>query len=96
MKALAFKNRGDAKDAYDLLYVLQNYGAGYEDVAAAFAPLLDDAKAQAALAILKADFCTPRSLGPMRAAEFIGSSDAEYRSDLAGAAAELVRLLSPR
>jgi hypothetical protein len=34
LKALAFDLRGENKDAYDLFYVLRNYGAGLEDVAA--------------------------------------------------------------
>jgi hypothetical protein len=94
LKALAFRGRGENKDAYDLLYVLQNYGTEYiAEVAAALRPLLDHAVAHEALQVLKEDFSTARSLGPMRAAEFLARSDDAYRADLAGAVVELIRLL---
>ena len=37
LKALAFRIRGENKDAYDLFYLLRNYGDGVKDVAARFA-----------------------------------------------------------
>lgn len=93
LKALAFRSRGENKDAYDLLYVLQNYGENYiVDVARALTTLLDDEVARSAIEILRADFSTPTSTGPMRAAEFLKrSNDAKYRADLAGAVRELLR-----
>ncbi len=62
LKALAFDSRGETKDAYDLFYVVRNYGAGVDEVAAKLRPLLDDTEAQRALAILKRDFSTPDSV----------------------------------
>jgi hypothetical protein len=50
LKALAFDSRGANKDAYDLYYVVRNYGAGPTDVASKLRPLLDDTDAQRALA----------------------------------------------
>lgn len=96
LKALAFKGRGENKDAYDLLYVLQNFGTQYVvDVARALQPLLDDAVTKEALEILQADFCTPISLGPMRAAAFFErTGDEAYRSDLSAAVLELLRVLA--
>jgi hypothetical protein len=38
LKALAFDSRGENKDAYDLFYVVRNYGAGPNDVAARLSP----------------------------------------------------------
>jgi len=95
LKALAFKGRGENKDAYDLLYVLRNYGTNYiEDVAAAMRPLLDDPVTKKALDVLKADFTDPAATGPKRAAEFsFRTADDAYRADLAGAVTELLRLL---
>jgi len=45
LKALAFDSHGENKDAYDLFYVIRNYGSGVSDVVAKLAPLLDDAEA---------------------------------------------------
>lgn len=85
LKALAFDGRGAGKDAYDLFYVLRNYGSGVTDVAARLRPLLGDADAQAALAILRRDFRDPESLGPKRVAAFMGSAaDEGVRADVVG------------
>ena len=56
LKALAFHIRGENKDAYDLFYLLRNYGRGVSDVAAQFRPFLPDASAVEALEYLQADF----------------------------------------
>lgn len=95
LKALAFRGRGEPKDAYDLLYVLENFGEKYiADVANVLRPLLDNEPANDAIRILKEDFSAPESLGPMRVAEFVGrKSDAGFRADKAGAVNELIRAL---
>lgn len=94
LKALAVRGRGEPKDAYDLLYLLRNYGQRLQDVAEALRPLLDHPEAQRAMEILKADFCDPENIGPMRAAAFLGRErDVDYRADQAGLARELLRLL---
>ncbi len=95
LKALAFRGRGEPKDAYDLFYVLENFGTTYvADVAGAVRPLLDSDVAREAIAILKADFSASNQPGPMRAAEFLSRSDDEaYRADRAGAVLELLRAL---
>lgn len=38
LKALAFDGRGENKDAYDLFYIVRNYGAGVEDGLARLPP----------------------------------------------------------
>jgi hypothetical protein len=75
LKASAFRNRGVNKDAYDLFYVLRNYGKGPEDVAAELKPHLRDSSVQRALEILREDFTAPAKLGPQRAARFLEVAD---------------------
>lgn len=70
LKALAFDLRGENKDAYDLFYVLRNYGAGLESVVERLMPLLDDRDALRAIEILRRDFTTDNGVGPRRVAEF--------------------------
>lgn len=85
MKALAFENRGENKDAYDLFYVLRNYGSGVGDVFAKFEPLLQYDEAKRAIEILQRDFTDPDDLGPMRAARFIaGHPDDTIQADVVG------------
>jgi hypothetical protein len=85
LKALAFDSRGENKDAYDLFYIVRNFGDGVEDVVAKLQPLLDDEEARRALDILRRDFADPESVGPMRVAEFIaGRSDEQIQADVVG------------
>jgi hypothetical protein len=95
MKALAFGSRGENKDAYDLFYVLRNFGAGVQDVSDDLRPLLDSSDVQNALAILRADFGAPQRLGPNRVALFLSrASDQELRNEVVTFVAELLRLLA--
>ena len=85
LKALAFRIRGENKDAYDLFYLLRNYGRGVSDVAAQLRPLLPDASAAKALDYLRADFFDLDSVGPRRVAEFLyGRPDPETQADAVG------------
>jgi hypothetical protein len=85
LKALAFHWRGENKDAYDLFYVVRNYGSGVSDVAAELRPLLDDPTAVEALTCLRKDFGDADSVGPRRTAEFIyGRPDADTQADAVG------------
>ena len=77
LKSLAFQNRGENKDAYDLHYVLRNYGAGAVEVAERLRPLLDHASAIQALQILRDNFSEQEFVGTRRVAEFLGNSDDE-------------------
>jgi hypothetical protein len=95
LKALAFDNRGENKDAYDLFYVIRNYGAGVDNVAAKLHPLLDDAEAQKAIDILRRDFADPEGVGPMRVADFVtGGPDDVIQSDVVGFVRNLLRILA--
>jgi hypothetical protein len=94
LKALALQNRGENKDAYDLVYLLRNYGRGVEDVAVALRPLLTEPVTTRATATLETDFEKPRSNGPRQAARFLGQeNDDAALGDNWGAVQELLRLL---
>jgi hypothetical protein len=80
LKALAFDDRGEEKDAYDLVYCLMFYREGPEAVAAAFADSIrrapDEPLFQRALAILRGRFASDdqvagaRKDGPLAYARF--------------------------
>ena len=94
LKALAFRNRGSFKDAYDLFYMARNYGNGSEDVAAFLARLIDTDPGRRAVGILREDFLDERALGPMRVALFAtGAENAEMQADVVGFVSELLRVL---
>ena len=96
LKSLAFRSRGEHKDAYDLCYLLQHYDAGYEAVAERLRPLLDSTHARRALVYLAEDFTAPDQLGPIRAATFLGrGGDLDLRADLAAAIRMLLVLCAP-
>jgi hypothetical protein len=91
LKALAFDGRGENKDAYDLYYVIRNYGASVDDVVARIGPLLGDPETKTALDILRRDFLDPSSVGPRRVAEFvIGAPDADLQADVVGFVSQLL------
>jgi hypothetical protein len=93
LKALAFRGRGENKDACDLVYVLQNYGSGIDDVFQRLQPLLTSLSAQQALKILEDDFSAITLAGPMRVAEFLGDpQDETLRADAAAAVRSLLGL----
>ena len=94
LKALAFDLRGENKDAYDLFYVLRNFGAGVADVAACLRLLLEDEAAAGAVGILRRDFLAHNGVGPRRVAEFLsGATDDAVQADVVGFVASLLRAL---
>ena len=91
LKALSFLGRGENKDAYDLYYLVRNFGAGVEDVAACLQPLLGDDEAQKAMQSLRDDFLDHDGVGPRRVAEFLhGGPDEETQADVVGFVAALL------
>lgn len=93
LKALAFDSRGENKDAYDLVYVLQNYGDGAADVFSHLEPLLPDDNVANAMEILERDFTSVDAVGPRRVAEFVGDlDDAAVRADAAAVVRTLLTL----
>jgi len=91
LKALAFDSRGENKDAYDLYYLVRNFGTGVHDVVAKLQPLLGDPDAQKALAVLRRDFLDPDMVGPSRVAAFLtGGRDDELQADVVGFVSQLL------
>ena len=91
LKALAFQGRGENKDAYDLYYVVRNFGAGVLEVAACLRPLLGDGEARRALQVLRDDFLDHDGIGPRRVAEFLqGRPDDDIQADVVGFVRALV------
>lgn len=97
LKALAFDSRGENKDAYDLYYLVRNYGADVGAVARKVKALLDDEEAENAIQVLRRDFTDPDSVGPRRVAEFIaGAPDDAIQADVVGFIVDLLhRIDSP-
>lgn len=95
LKALAFRNRGENKDAYDLFYVLQNFGSGgIGEVAERLRPFRDDPAARLALGHLQDDFSDIDSVGPMRVADFLhGRPDDDLQADARGLVLDLLEAL---
>lgn len=84
LKALAFDGRGYTKDAYDLFYVLRNFGDGPRHVARRFGLIAANRNAREALSILERDFLDIDALGPVRAASFLAHDpDDALRADVA-------------
>jgi len=93
LKALAFEGRGENKDAYDLFYLLQNYGSGVEDIVKHLQILRDDEITIQALKILQRDFLEHDAIGPRRVANFLtGGPDDAIQADVVGLVAKLLQL----
>lgn len=75
LKALACRGREKPKDAFDLFYVLRNFGDGPADVARRLRPWLDHEAVIRARAILASDFADETRTGPRRVARFLGMDD---------------------
>jgi hypothetical protein len=85
LKALAFDLRGENKDAYDLFYLLRNYGDGVRAIVAHLEPLRADPATIQAIEIIRRDFTSHDGLGPMRVAAFLsGDPDDTIQADVAG------------
>ena len=92
LKALAFHNRKENKDAYDIDYVLRHFGESVDEINARLKPLLDDVVAQEAVGYLRQDFAQMDSIGPSRAAAFLGRQDDDaFRADVADLVQRLLR-----
>lgn len=81
LKALAFRGRGENKDAYDLWFILQNR----DDTIDRFRALASDPETQRAIGILEQDFAKADSIGPARVAQFLYQRpDENLQADIAG------------
>ena len=85
LKALAFLGRGANKDAYDLYYVVRNFGSGIEELASSLRLLMDNIFAKKAVKILRDDFSSHNATGPRRVADFLhGCPSEETQADVVG------------
>lgn len=87
LKALAFSERAESKDAYDLVYVLRHWPAGIEDIADRIRKHVRRHPASVARALdrLASDFEDPDRLGPMRAAAFSSTQEGDFDDEAADA-----------
>lgn len=97
LKAFAFGDRAEPKDAFDLVYVIRRWPGGAEAIADRLARHAEPHHdvVTAALQLLVRDFGSPDLIGPLRVAEFEGATgtgrdevaaDAQgYVDDLLGA-----------
>lgn len=94
LKSLAFGLRGEGKDAYDLVYVLQALPRRGRELAATLAGWRGDADVARAMEQLHRRFSTMDDLGPVRAARFDGAGrDNEIKAQAMAAVAVLIRAL---
>jgi hypothetical protein len=100
LKALALADRGEPKDAYDIVYVLRHWPHGITDIADRIARHATDHSevVERALKSLTSDFAEPNSLGPRRAAQFesTGDLDPAATADAHGYVDDLLRACHER
>lgn len=96
LKTLAFADRAEPKDAYDLVYVLRGALGGAPAVAAQLSAHAHTHRklVDRAIALLERDFAEPRSIGPMRAAQFGLVDAADLENDIADAHGHVDDLLT--
>jgi len=82
LKALAYSNRGEPKDAYDIFYLLQNYEHGLSAIAGRIRPHLGNKQVRIALKNLERDFGSVDHKGSRDVARFItGALDENLQYD---------------
>lgn len=93
LKILAFQDRHENKDAYDLVYCLLNFSDGPEDAGrrAANSAIRDEPQVQDALQLLAARFASTDQDGPHGYAAFLDDGDAEEVARLRREAIAVVR-----
>lgn len=87
LKALAFGDRAEPKDAYDLVYVVRHTEGAGQAVARVLSHHAEthEAIVLEALSLLRRDFGSPDGLGPSRAADFMLGDDSDRDADAADA-----------
>lgn len=87
LKALAFADRMEPKDAYDLVYVLRRFPESPTSIVERLAQLADRDREliESALTCLARDFEQIESIGPQRTAEFTAESEDDLEASAADA-----------
>ena len=94
LKSLAFGVRGENKDAYDLFYMIRNFGEGIRDVASPFVQLGEAKELDQAVEIIDRDFTNSDGPGPRRVAEFlVQGKDAELQAEVAAYCRQFLELV---
>lgn len=96
MKSFAFKGRRKEKDAYDIVYCLEQYRGGVEAVADDFAQFGDHGLVREAIGYLSDAFKSVAHEGPIAVAEFRELAPGEEREIVVRRAFELVDELVQR
>jgi hypothetical protein len=94
LKILAFQDRHENKDSYDLIYCLFNFGEGPEDAgrSAAHSAIRGDAQVEDALRLLSERFADADQDGPHAYGAFLaGAGDDEEKARLRQEAVAVVR-----
>jgi predicted nucleotidyltransferase len=96
LKAFAFADRAEPKDAFDLVYVIRRWPGGAEVIADRLARHAEHHLdvVRAALELVARDFGSPDLIGPLRMAEFegaIGTERDEAAADAHGYVDDLLR-----
>jgi hypothetical protein len=95
LKALAFRERSEQKDAYDLYYILRHAEGGVADIARRIRSFGPDPSAAKALDILRKDFSEPDLVGPASVARFLNDRlDDVIQADASGFVRRLLDALS--
>lgn len=81
-KGIALGARFKHKDAYDIVSILDNYGAGVKEVADLVRPFAHEAPLSGALQVIQEKFATDRSDGPNWYADFLQPGDETSRRRL--------------
>ncbi|MHB8396301.1 MAG: hypothetical protein ACYDAZ_03765 [Thermoplasmataceae archaeon] len=82
-KGIALGDRYKHKDAYDIVSVLDHFGAGVKEVASAFEPFVEEPQIQEALKRMRSMFSSERSEGSLLYADFLEPVDQQTREVLA-------------
>ncbi len=83
LKALAFRGRGESKDAHDLYYALRYCRSGPEDIGRRLSAFGKRPEVVQALGVLREDFDSIDHAGPGRVAEFLAEPRSEeLRADV--------------
>jgi len=94
LKALAFRNRAEPKDAYDLHYILKYWKHGLDDIVQRVSELSGHGVVADAINLLREDFASVDSIGPASIDRFLSgeeSNDYNIRADISGIVLEFCR-----